>query len=242
MRGTTVIGVIFKNMEAELTPMKQTPIHHAHNPDLLALIPKDAKRIVEIGCSSGALAREYKKTNPTVYYTGIEIDPAYAEVASTFCDRVIALDIENTDPDYLRSELGGDCWVFGDVLEHLRDPWKVLQNIRSSLLPGASLVACIPNAQHWSLQARLAVGDFRYEDSGLLDRTHLRWFTRRTMLDLFRKTGFVVKDARARIFEEPARAAFLPIVRSMALAAGGDGEAAIRDATPLQYVFRVAAE
>ena len=64
-----------------------------------------------------------------------------------------------------------DCWVFGDSLEHLRDPWALLGRIRSHLPIEAHIVACIPNAQHWSVQARLNCGIFRYEDQGLLEPT-----------------------------------------------------------------------
>lgn len=220
--------------------MKQTPVHQHHNPDLLKLMPPSAKRVVEVGCSSGALAREYRKSNPGVYYTGIEIVPAYAELAREHCDRVMDLDIETASHAVLTGDLAADCWVFGDVLEHLHDPWRVLRNIRTSMAPGGCVVACIPNAQHWSVQARLSVGDFRYQDSGLFDRTHIRWFTRVTMLEMFRDAGYTVEGGTARVFDEPQREAFLPIIRSMAAATGADPEGAVQDAIPLQYVFRAA--
>ncbi len=218
--------------------MKQTPIHHAHNPDLLRLMPIEAHRIVEVGCSSAALAREYRKLNPNVHYTGIEIEPAYAELAHAHCDRVIALDIETADEDTLRSDLAADCWVFGDVLEHLRDPWQMLRKIRSAMGNTGHVVACIPNMQHWSVQARLSYGDVRYSDSGLFDRTHLRWFTRTTMIELFQQNGFQIEDSAARIFDEPQRGAFLPFIRAMAVAADANPDQAVQDALPLQFVFR----
>jgi len=202
------------------------------------MMPSHAKRIVEVGCSSGSLAREYKKSNPDAHYTGIEVEPLYAETARAHCDRVLDLDVENVDADYLARELAADCWVFGDVLEHLRDPWQLLNNIYQSLPSGGSVVACIPNAQHWSVQARLSVGDFRYQDSGLFDRTHIRWFTRVTMLEMFQNAGFIVEAGVSRVFDEPQREAFLPIIGAMAAAAGGDAESAVQDAIPFQYVFR----
>lgn len=222
----------------EATVQKQTPVHQFHNPDLLKLMPVNARRVVEIGCSSGALAREYKKLNPHVHYTGIEIDPSYAELAREHCDRVLDMNIENACTELLAGDLAADCWVFGDVLEHLYDPWHLLQKIREASAPGSCVVACIPNAQHWSVQARLSVGDFRYEDSGLFDRTHIRWFTLVTMLEMFAQAGLTVDAGVPRVFDEPQREKFLPIIHAMASAAGRDPEMAVQDALPLQYVFR----
>lgn len=218
--------------------MDQTPVHQNHNPDLLKLMPTAARRVVEVGCSSGALAREYKKSNPAVHYTGIEIVPAYAEMAREHCDRVVDVDIERVAIDQLRTDFEADCWVFGDVLEHLYDPWALLKKIRESMARGGCVVACIPNAQHWSVQARLSIGDFRYQDSGLFDRTHIRWFSRVTMLEMFRNAGFVVDAGKARVFNEPQREAFLPVIRAMATAAGADANLAVEDSKALQYVFR----
>ena len=222
--------------------MKQTPVHQFHNPDLLRFMPAGARRVVEVGCSSGALAREYKKLNPNVYYTGIEIDPEYANMAREHCDVVIDIDIESVEPGMLKDKLAADCWVFGDVLEHLNDPWHLLATIRGSLAMGEGyVVACIPNAQHWSVQARLSFGDFRYEDSGLFDRTHIRWFTRRTIHEMFKRAGYAIEDGTGCVFDEPQRESFLPIIRMMAVAATADGDMAVNDAKPLQYVFRCVA-
>ncbi|WP_321937048.1 MULTISPECIES: class I SAM-dependent methyltransferase [unclassified Paraburkholderia] len=218
--------------------MDQTPVHQNHNPDLLQLMPTAARRVVEVGCSSGALAREYKKSNPAAHYTGIEIVPAYAEMAREHCDRVVDVDIERVSVEQLRTDFEADCWVFGDVLEHLYDPWALLKKLRESMGRGGCVVACIPNAQHWSVQARLSIGDFRYQDSGLFDRTHIRWFSRVTMLEMFRNAGFVVDAGKARVFHEPQREAFLPVIRAMATATGADANVAVEDSKALQYVFR----
>src|ERR1700674_3468260 len=75
--------------------MKQTPAHDRHNPDVLRLMPKNLKRVVEVGCSSGALARAYTAENPGCEYTGIEIDPEYAERAKASCGSVICADVES---------------------------------------------------------------------------------------------------------------------------------------------------
>ena len=218
--------------------MQSTPPHAIHNADLLALIPKDAKRVVEVGCMLGAMAREYRQINPSVDYTGIDVDADYAKQAQEHCTRTMGADIETFDDEAWKAFVDCDCWIFGDTLEHLRDPWAVLRRIRSSMAPNGSVVVCIPNAQHWSLVARLAGGIFRYEDSGLLDRTHLRWFTRTTFNELLVDTGFVITYTAERRFlntmpTEPACHA----IKQLAICAGVDPEQAAHDSEIFQYLF-----
>lgn len=212
-----------------------------YNPDLLPRIPKDAAAIIEVGCSDGGLAKAYKAINPDCHYTGIELNPEAAKLAETYCDDVLALNIESADDSFFAEAGRYDCWIFGDVLEHLVDPWSTLLRIRKVISPTGRVLACIPNMQHWSIQARLCAGDLTYERSsrgGLLDVTHLRWFTRATMLTMFQETGFDVADIRARIFEEPAREQFLKVIRLMAEHVCRDVEVAVQDATPAQYIIQ----
>jgi SAM-dependent methyltransferase len=218
--------------------MNQTPAHDHHNPDLLRFMPGTASFVIEVGCSSGALAREYRKLNSGVRYVGIEIDSEYAKLAKRYCDEVRHLDVEIADDAFFSYAASCDCWVFGDTLEHMRDPWLLLERIRGVIPASGSVVACIPNAQHWSVQVRLNRGEFRYEASGLLDRTHLRWFTRLTIMEMFQSAGFIIDSGIPRIFNEPNRARFLPAIRAMATAAGANPDVAVRDAIPLQYVIR----
>ena len=218
--------------------VEQTPIHELHNPDLLKLIPPNCKRLIEIGCSSGALAREFKKNAPDAHYFGVEIDPGYAALANRFCNQTATLNIENADDAFWDSVKDRDCWIFGDTLEHLQNPWLILRRIHEILPAGGVVVACIPNAQHWSLQARLSIGDFRYESDGLMDKTHLRWFTRQTIVEMFTQSGFIIEEGFPRIFDEPQREVFLPVIGEMARLAGADPQMAIADALPLQYVIR----
>ena len=186
------------------------------------------------------MAREFKRISSECYWLGIEIDPTYAEVAKRHCDESMILNIENAPEYFWDKTTNPDCWIFGDTLEHLSDPWEILKLIRSNISETGSVVACIPNAQHWSLQAKLCIGDFRYETSGLLDRTHLRWFTRQTIIEMFDKAGFEIEVGMQRIFNEPNREVFLPIIRQMAKAAGVDPQIAATDSLPLQYVIRAA--
>jgi hypothetical protein len=155
--------------------MKSTPLTNYYNPDLLALVPKDASRVVEVGCM---------------------------------------------------------------VIEHLYDPWAVLGRIHKRLPKQSSIVACIPNAQHWSVQARLNCGPFRYEERGLMDRTHIRWFTKTTITELFRSTGFEIVDGDAVVRDDPHREAALVGIQALAAAIETDVEEAAANATAFQWIVR----
>jgi len=219
--------------------MLATPMHDQANHDLLRMVPDAVRRVVEVGCSSGATGAAFLGAHPQCEYIGIEVVPEYAQAARARVTEVRLADIERMESGDFAALFPVDCWIFGDVLEHLYDPWKTLRSLGPSLAEGACIVACIPNAQHWSVQARLAVGAFEYEAEGLLDRTHIRFFTRRTIVDLFHSTGYQVEAMAARVFPEgPRRAQAMPAIRALAAALGEAPEVAERDATPLQYVVR----
>ena len=221
-----------------LLPMKQTPLHDRYNPDLLKIIPDGLKKIVEVGCSSGALAKAYMANNPDCEYVGIEIDPEYATIARQFCSEVLTENIESISDEVFSKLINADAWIFGDALEHLYDPWKVLNRIKKYSPPGTLVLSCIPNAQHWSLIANLALGTFRYQDSGLLDRTHIRWFTRLTMIELFESTGFSIIQGFPRIFNEPGKESVIPYIGALVTSLGGDAKDAMENALPLQYIIK----
>jgi SAM-dependent methyltransferase len=219
--------------------MKQTPAHNVVNTDLMGLIPPGTRRVVEVGCMHGAMARAYREINPSVHYTGVDIDPDYAAAAAQFCDRALAGNIETMPGGEFDSLFPSDCWIFGDCLEHLRDPWRLLRTVREAIDANGCLLTCIPNAQHWSVQMRLATGLFRYEDSGLLDRTHIRWFTRVTMLEMFVQAGWKVAHGFSRQLPQQAPAALMEGIRAIAQAGGADGDQAVQDANAFQYLFRL---
>ena len=210
-----------------------------YNRDLLPLIPPNARGVVEVGCNNGALARAYKAINPNGKYTGIEVVAANAEGARRYCDEVLLLDIESVDESFYAKYADHNVWIFGDVLEHLRYPWEVLARIRRSMPADGCVIVCLPNAQHWSVQAKLAVGDFRYEaGGGLMDRTHMRFFTRATMLEMFAGAGFKIEQGFPRIFGELKNDHIIAAIRSMAIGVGADPDLAVQDSLPLQYVVK----
>lgn len=202
------------------------------------MMPNNLNRVVEVGCSSGSLAKAYIDANADCHYTGIEINAKFAEVARQFCSEVVNGNIEHFDEKKFLNLFPSDCWIFGDVLEHLYDPWALLRRIRQLVAPDAQIIACVPNAQHWSMQIKLNCGQFRYQDQGLMDRTHIRWFTRITMIEMFASSGYKIIEGVPRIFDEPNREKILPSIRDMALASGADPEQAVKDAIPLQWVVK----
>ncbi len=168
-----------------------------YNPDLLPLIPPDAKVILEVGCGAGRLCEAYRRINPKVEWSGIEINDEAAKLAMSFgrCDQVDNDDIEDCPPSFLDDV---DCLILGDILEHLRDPWKLLKHMASSIKPNGQVLASIPNVQHYSVILGLLRGHWPYSSEGLLDWTHLRFFTLETIKEMFGAAGLDVFEIRGR--------------------------------------------
>ncbi|MBE0602927.1 MAG: methyltransferase domain-containing protein, partial [Deltaproteobacteria bacterium] len=152
-----------------------------------AMIPVGASRILDIGCGEGALGRALLEKGASEV-VGIETDPAAAEAARKNLTRVFRMDVETMDLPF--EEKHFDCIVMADVLEHLRDPLSVLKKVRRHLADSGAVVASIPNVRHMDILGKLVEGRWEYGDFGILDRTHLRFFTRTEMETLFREAGF----------------------------------------------------
>lgn len=162
-------------------------------PEMLAYVPANARRVLEVGCGSADFAA-LLKSRRSLHVTAIEAQPQAAEVARGRVDRLLAESIEQA-LETLRGERF-DCIVANDVLEHLIDPWAVLRGLRALLAPGGAFVASIPNARYLPVfKAYVLRGLWQYADEGVLDRTHLRFFTRRSLDELFRATGWVLDRA-----------------------------------------------
>jgi 2-polyprenyl-3-methyl-5-hydroxy-6-metoxy-1,4-benzoquinol methylase len=158
---------------------------------MLPLVGRD-KRVVDFGCATGYLANLLTQEGCKV--TGVEINSEAAKVAEAYCDKVIVADLDYTDITELLAHETYDVAVFGDVLEHLRDPWRVLRATQKILNPDGYLVASIPNIAHGAIRLALLEGRFEYTELGILDNTHLRFFTRPSLYKLFEDTGFFVES------------------------------------------------
>jgi 2-polyprenyl-3-methyl-5-hydroxy-6-metoxy-1,4-benzoquinol methylase len=219
--------------------MKQTPANNIHNQNVLDILAlSHYKKVVEIGCMHGALAKEYRKIINDVTWYGIDIDKSYAEEAEKHCTKTFSTNVEKLSELEMTLLSDANVWIFADVLEHLFDPWSLLKKISSSNSE-VEIIACIPNSQHWSLQVSLNSGNFIYQDSGLLDRTHVRFFTLKTMLAMFESSGYEVLKIIPRIFDFPNQNAYDECIFKMAELSGVDPKEALNNSKVYQYVFHV---
>jgi 2-polyprenyl-3-methyl-5-hydroxy-6-metoxy-1,4-benzoquinol methylase len=134
------------------------------------------RRLLDVGAADGLLGRHLTERGWKV--TGIEADPAMAAAGAARCERMLVADLNRGVP-----ALDGlfDVIVCGDVLEHLADPTEVLRALVRALAPGGDVVVSVPNVAHLWMRLSLLAGRFDYAERGILDRTHLRFFTRRTL-------------------------------------------------------------
>jgi SAM-dependent methyltransferase len=158
------------------------------NPALLSAVPPEARRILDAGCGEGYLGVALKHADPSREVVGIERQPEVAARAAQCLDQVFTLDLEAEDPPLPDGTI--DCIVYGDVLEHLVDPEAVLRRHRRLLRQDGSILCSVPNIQHHSVIAALLRSDFQYTVAGLLDATHLRFFTYSTLIKLLLDSGF----------------------------------------------------
>lgn len=170
------------------------PLYHT-NPrtEILSFLNEAPDTVLDIGCGGGATGRLVKQKFPGTQVVGIEINPNAAEHARRYLDHVICAGIDDVD---LAKELPGQAIstvLLLDVLEHLYDPWRALVRIRGWLAPGTRVLASVPNIRNLATMSELAGGRFEYGPNGVLDITHVRFFTRSSLRDLFEQTGFEVR-------------------------------------------------
>ena len=219
--------------------MKQTPSHDLFNDSIFNLLEEiQPKLVVEVGCMRGHLAQAYLKTDPSCIWHGIDIDEGNIAHAKDICTHAHLVNIEKMTDLELMHFNDADTWIFGDVLEHLYNPWKLLEKIKSNATRHTNVIACIPNSQHWSVQARINSGMMQYDDDGFFDRTHIRFFSRITIAEMFVNAGFTIEKMFARNILFEGAENFIPHIRAMSQASGLDPEQAESDAIAFQYVIQ----
>lgn len=206
--------------------------------DLLQRIPLSAQVILDVGCGTGDLGAAFKRLGPKARVIGIEQDPEAAAVASGRLDEVAILDVDSTELPFDLPN-GLDCIIYSAALAHMRDPWHIIREHAKSLNANGVMLICVPNIEHWSFAEQLLRGGWDYADAGLLDRTHLRWFSRDSVLRGLRGLGLHVSDVMPRIFQPDAAAPFLAALAPGLQALGVDAAEYARRALPLQYILRV---
>jgi O-antigen biosynthesis protein len=159
--------------------------------DLLDLFPRPPARLLDVGCGSGATGAAAKARWPGIETIGVEVVAEVAERAAARVDRVVTGSAETLDLA-AAGIAGVDGVLLADVLEHLVDPWRFLNSLRAVLAPGATVIASIPNIANLWVLDELAAGRFDYASSGLLDKTHLRFFTRHSIAALFDGAGYEI--------------------------------------------------
>lgn len=168
------------------------PAHtYGHSPrrDMLVFVPTSAERVLDVGCNTGGFGAALKAERDIEVW-GVEPNEVAAAQAAALLDRVLPTRFSaaaDLPADYF------DAVVFNDVLEHLIDPWQALRVAREKLRAGDIVIASIPNLRHIDcLEHILLEGDFRYEEQGVRDWTHLRFFTKKSAQRLFEESEFEV--------------------------------------------------
>lgn len=187
------------NRNNPLNQNKQDSYYGFARPEVVQVITNNklsTGKVLEIGCAGGATGKELKNKLPVQYYVGIDISPEAANLAKNHLDRVIVANIEETD---LASEHGlkhdeFDLLLALDVLEHLYNPWDTLSELSSYVKPGGYVVVSLPNIQNITIVQELIKGNWQYQDAGILDATHLRFFTLETAKKMFSGAGLSIKS------------------------------------------------
>ncbi len=159
--------------------------------DLIALIKNQRfTNILEIGCGQGLTLKYLQDHNLAQTTYGIELDPHQSQIARTNIDHIFNINVENTTLPKVKFDL----ILLPDILEHLHDPAKLLTQLHSSLAPNGTVLISVPNIQHISVLRQLLRGRWDYADSGIMDRTHLHFFTQKTILEMLNQTGYKILD------------------------------------------------
>jgi 2-polyprenyl-3-methyl-5-hydroxy-6-metoxy-1,4-benzoquinol methylase len=157
--------------------------------ELQRFLPVEAKTFLDVGCGRGGFAATIRRVVPSAYITGVEILPEQAAEAGTVMDEILLGEIPAVLDQFAGRSF--DCIVLNDIVEHLADPWDALTRIKMITHPGSVIVSSIPNVQFLPVSLGLLLGGrWDYADDGILDRTHLRFFTRKSTIEMFAQCGF----------------------------------------------------
>ena len=181
------------------------PSYVGERSDVQRLVPETARLILDVGCSTGSLGAAIKQRTRS-QVIGIEYSREMAEVASKLLDRVFVGDAAQILSSNELSAYTFDAILFADVLEHLVDPWSALRSATRFLNEGGVVIASIPNIRHvYTLGNLLFKGYWPYNDRGIHDRTHLRFFTKKNIRELFQGAGLRIDSATAtyRLVDSP---------------------------------------
>lgn len=166
--------------------------YNGHRVEMLKFIPTESRRILEIGCGQGEFSKQLKNKDLEIW--GIEINADAARIASDVLDHVICGDFNSIYNQLPQSSF--DCIILNDVLEHMINPWDAIANAKSLLNKSGKIVSSIPNFRFMSnlIIEILYHGNFKYkEEGGILDDTHIRFFTSKSIIQMYEEQGFKIE-------------------------------------------------
>ncbi|KHQ50167.1 class I SAM-dependent methyltransferase [Mameliella alba] len=161
------------------------PYVNAGNPLVLSMVPPGVCRVLDVGCGGGDNARHLRAADPEIEVVGLTHSAEEAAIAAPHMDAVHVIDLEHGLTDAAMADWGApfDLLLFSHVLEHLIDPVAVLRRCLTRLKPNGHVLIAVPNVLEWRTRMQFLCGHFVYADHGILDRTHMRFFTYRTAPD-----------------------------------------------------------
>ena len=173
--------------------MKIDQYYESVRSDLLSLLPAEACAVLDVGCGSGATAQKLLEMG-IKEIVGIEVNPAMASKAGKYCRNVMVGDLETMPLDLPNSHF--DAVIMADVLEHLREPYKNVKRILPHLKTNGSVLVSIPNVTHYHVLKMLCSGRWEYAERGIMDETHLRFFSRKTFVKQMEKAGLQLVELK----------------------------------------------
>jgi len=205
--------------------------------EMMLAFVEPSMRVLDLGCGPGSFARQLVARGCTV--TGVDVNPEHALSARAYCADVRLADLENVALEELFPVERFDAAICADILEHLRNPNRLLGEIAKVLAPGGALLASIPNIAHGAVRLALLAGNFDYQPFGILDDTHVRFYTLKSAVALLEDAGYrieAISRTTAPIFDP---AAFLvPMVAREDFLDAAERVEADPESTTLQFVIK----
>jgi SAM-dependent methyltransferase len=209
--------------------------------DMLRRVPLATRILLDVGCGRGELGAGFRQLSPTTRLLGIEPDPDAASAAAETMDEVAVVDVEE---DSLPFEISGgiDCIVYRDILHRLKDPWTVIRRHAAALSPNGMMLIAVPNLGHWSFADRLLRGTWDHERDGMLDHSHLRWFSLEGMRLGLIEAGLTLCDVQPHRTDTDRAQTFAAALAPGLAALGIDQDSFARRTAPQSYIWRVRKE
>jgi 2-polyprenyl-3-methyl-5-hydroxy-6-metoxy-1,4-benzoquinol methylase len=193
--------------------------------EITPLIPEGPHAIMDLGCGTGVFGRKLREQNKAREVVGVEIFKEAADEAAKYYEKVYQGDVEQIRLEY---EDYFDFVICGDIIEHLNDPWKMLGRIKTWLKIEGRVLVSIPNIRYWRVLRDLVFrGDWKYREAGILDKTHLRFFTMKSFLRAMTEagfdiaySGFLTYGARQNLFNRITFGLFEPFMGTLIIVLG----------------------